>query len=742
MRRPGLWVTNGHPGDPSLMLSWRPGAITCFYDFLGVNGIFDYKAQNPEVPIIVRFQHPRNWHQDPEAHARQLGEMVASKWPDLKRLDPYVYFANEMNLHYENGDDNPHNQHLYTTPDFYKRYAQWVRRTAEVIKNIVPEMKLVTPPFAAGHHEDGAPDDDGNPKDGWAGFDYLYETIRDYFDNIITYHAYWGDASGSKREWLYDPELSSWYAFRWRRVLKLFETRYKMKVRLIIDEAGNFGASDPDFTDQVIYYSEQCLRDARVIALTFFLWLDPTNSPGNVPNSWVQRVRNLNDHLTRLKNLPDIPITEGLDTLPQPPTGEPAPTPPTGAQKQVIRVLFDDGKVRTVAMEEYLRAVVPAEIPALWPAEALKAQAVAARTYARYAVENPRHADRGADICTDPNHCQAFDLNRIHANTDQAIRDTENIILRYNGRTINAMFSANCGGHTRNNEDVFGGQAAPYLRGVPCPAPGEQNGHGVGLCQHGARTLAQQGRTYDQILRYYFTGVTLGPPTDILTSSIYGTVTDAAGQPLPNVRVVLTGRGQTVEMQTRRDGSYRFISVPAGTYRLELPDYHLRKDNLTPIPGQDLVMNLSLPAPIVVDIVRGSGLPLIVGDWGKPDVPVLVTPPRGGQFKVYTGTKLEFGPGGFETYAGDPGVYILEIEGHRFEIPMAGQFTRLTFRRGAATTPPTGTVPPEKPKVLTPAEAQARLLSRPMPRSQAEALLQRLQSDPATRDRFQIQPVD
>ena len=54
-------------------------------------------------------------------------------------------------------------------------------------------------------------------------------------------------------------------------------------------------------------------------------------------------------------------------------------------------------------LEEYLRAVVPAEVPALWPAEAAKAQAVAARSYAQYAIEHPRHPN--ADICTSPAHC-------------------------------------------------------------------------------------------------------------------------------------------------------------------------------------------------------------------------------------------------------------------------------------------------------------------------------------------------
>ena len=53
MRRPGLWVANGHPGDPSTMLSWKPGALTGFFDYVAINGMFQYKAANPDVPIVI-----------------------------------------------------------------------------------------------------------------------------------------------------------------------------------------------------------------------------------------------------------------------------------------------------------------------------------------------------------------------------------------------------------------------------------------------------------------------------------------------------------------------------------------------------------------------------------------------------------------------------------------------------------------------------------------------------------------
>lgn len=333
IKKPGIWVANGHPGNTiEKMYSWKPGSITCFYDYLQTNQVLKYKADNPNVPIIVRIQHPMNWQQNPTESARNLANEVISKWQDMKVLNPYVYFCNEMNLHYENGDTNPANQYLYETKEFYQKYADWVRMTADGIKQQIPEMKLITPPFAFGHNEDGVDKDNkAVPIDEilWAGYDYLAEIIKDYFDNILTFHAYWGDGAGSIKERLDDKALSSWYAFRWRRVLELFEKRYGMNCKMIIDEAGNFAVKDKDFTEQLLYFANETLSDDRVLALTYFLWLDPTKSPGNILNSWVD---NLSE--TQLKNHLDIlkkyQVGDGAIVDPEPipaPIPEPIPDP-------------------------------------------------------------------------------------------------------------------------------------------------------------------------------------------------------------------------------------------------------------------------------------------------------------------------------------------------------------------------------------------------------------------------------
>jgi len=125
--------------------------------------------------------------------------------------------------------------------------------------------------------------------------------------------------------------------------------------------------------------------------------------------------------------------------------------------------------VNTLALETYLRGVVPKEMGAWeFPSlEALKAQAVAARTYA---VAN--RGKRAAD---------GFDMGDTVADqvyggrdgeqplTDRAILETEGLFATYGAKPIQALFMANCGGHTTDVAHVFGGEA-PYLRAVPCYA--------------------------------------------------------------------------------------------------------------------------------------------------------------------------------------------------------------------------------------------------------------------------------
>ncbi|MDQ7006953.1 MAG: SpoIID/LytB domain-containing protein [Acidobacteriota bacterium] len=128
--------------------------------------------------------------------------------------------------------------------------------------------------------------------------------------------------------------------------------------------------------------------------------------------------------------------------------------------------------INEINLELYLRGVVPEELgPAVWPEpEALKAQAVAARTYVL--ANLGQYAAEGYDICDTP-RCQVYGgAASEHPMTDRAVRETAGRILVYQGRPINAMYTSTCGGHTEDVEAVFPDLVGPYLKGVPTvPSP-------------------------------------------------------------------------------------------------------------------------------------------------------------------------------------------------------------------------------------------------------------------------------
>lgn len=174
------------------------------------------------------------------------------------------------------------------------------------------------------------------------------------------------------------------------------------------------------------------------------------------------------------------------------------------AAPTTIRVLMPDGQVVEMNLEEYVKGVVPQELPPSAPMEALKAQAVAARSYA---VTSWNHAAQGANVCT-TTHCQVW--KGVHfTRTDRAVEETRGIFATYGGSIIRAFYFGHCDGRTRNSEDVWV-QALPYCRGVVCECGYTWMwGHGVGMCQEGAIAMAKRGVTFDEILRHYYTGISL-----------------------------------------------------------------------------------------------------------------------------------------------------------------------------------------------------------------------------------------
>jgi stage II sporulation protein D len=272
-----------------------------------------------------------------------------------------------------------------------------------------------------------------------------------------------------------------------------------------------------------------------------------------------------------------------------------------------VRVAMEDGGVEELTVSDYLWSVLAAEMPASFELEALKAQAVTARTYTAWKMQTSQANHPDADVCTDSTCCQAY-LSRAQAaaawgeqaaayeqKLAAAVADTDGEILTYQGQPIQAVFFSSAAGRTQDAVAVWGNEV-PYLVGVDSPegedvpnyhtqvtlsaeefratfldsypaadlsgTPGSwfENfvstasgavdsvdvggvtvrgtqlrrlfslrsasftvetgedtvtfqvtgyGHGVGMSQYGANTLAGQGKTYQEILQWYYTGVEL-----------------------------------------------------------------------------------------------------------------------------------------------------------------------------------------------------------------------------------------
>jgi stage II sporulation protein D len=142
------------------------------------------------------------------------------------------------------------------------------------------------------------------------------------------------------------------------------------------------------------------------------------------------------------------------------------------AYRGAVEVLVTPGRslqtVNVLNLEEYLKGVVPKELgPSLYPElEALKAQTVAARTYLE--ANRGQFSEDGYDIC-DTARCQVYGgMEGEHPLSDFAVEQTAGIIATWQGRPINALYTATCGGHTEDLKNVFREMEGPYLKGVTC----------------------------------------------------------------------------------------------------------------------------------------------------------------------------------------------------------------------------------------------------------------------------------
>ncbi len=123
--------------------------------------------------------------------------------------------------------------------------------------------------------------------------------------------------------------------------------------------------------------------------------------------------------------------------------------------------------VNVVDIEDYLKGVLPAEMPASYPADALKAQAVAARTYA---IANSRkHLNDNYSVC-DQSDCQLYTGAASEREPcSKAIDSTRGLIICYNGKPASIMYSSDCGGATADYSASNPTRCHPYLSGVAEP---------------------------------------------------------------------------------------------------------------------------------------------------------------------------------------------------------------------------------------------------------------------------------
>lgn len=247
--------------------------------------------------------------------------------------------------------------------------------------------------------------------------------------------------------------------------------------------------------------------------------------------------------------------------------------------------------INTLYAEEYLYSVVPSEIGSSFPDEAIKAQAVAARTYLYFNLSGNKN--NYCDLWDNVNSQMYLGYDKENSKINALVNETYSEILLYNGKVIQALFHSTSGGKTASNENVWpSGKPIPYLRAVDDSENGtispKQNwileltkkefsrlagfmvekikiletgegrvkylelagnkskkitgeelrriigvnklnstmfvlkeeddkfifegngfGHGLGMPQYSAYTMAEKGKTYKEILTYYYTGVEL-----------------------------------------------------------------------------------------------------------------------------------------------------------------------------------------------------------------------------------------
>lgn len=186
-----------------------------------------------------------------------------------------------------------------------------------------------------------------------------------------------------------------------------------------------------------------------------------------------------------------LPVLTGFDRLgsgvspvdltPAPsaaPSGSGISAPSQSPDDATTVKVLDGDQVLNLTMDEYLKGVVAAEMPASFDPEALKAQAVAARTFTLYRMNGtPMEEHKGADVCTDYAHCKAYlspdreqevwgeNASAYAEKIAQAVEGTDGTVVLYEEQPILSVFHSTSSGRTENSGDVWSSDL-PYLQSV------------------------------------------------------------------------------------------------------------------------------------------------------------------------------------------------------------------------------------------------------------------------------------
>ncbi len=223
---------------------------------------------------------------------------------------------------------------------------------------------------------------------------------------------------------------------------------------------------------------------------------------------------------------------------------------------RTIRVLQRNGQIGVWTLHDYLCRLQ--EEPDSWPAEGLNTCSVAARTYAISCIERNKHAAQGFDICSSGDCCQAFDETTDISRRPHIVASVGNTagwIITYGGRAITAAYHGCCGGHTANIEDVWGGSAVPYLRGVQDDA-----------------CINDEDRDWTLSMPWYQFADTLAAYPDSNVGEIYGYGVEALA-PDGRVKTVRLDGSSGSKRLTGLEFASR-LGLPTNFFDIKIPNFH------------------------------------------------------------------------------------------------------------------------------------------------------------------------